>query len=170
MEHVEQFEKISEKFGASFVTDTSATVQNIENKLAKISERKNDLIQVAQQPTEIVLKDQTYLMGELHMLISDTREVMEILKESLKQGTRASMFEAYSKLSNSVTDQLRELRELNKVIADLEMFKLTPQTQQTTVNITMTGADMLEQLIKARKESEINSIDVEYEVKDEDDE
>jgi hypothetical protein len=165
MTHEEQFEKISEKFGSVF----NSSPQDIENKLVEIKNRKTELVEAATtQPKELIaLKDQRYLSEELYSLISDTKEIMTILKESIKQGTRATLFEAYSKLANSVTEQLKELRELNKVIADIEMFKIAPTQQaQVAINVTMSGTDMLEKLLEARKNAEINSIEVDFEVEE----
>jgi hypothetical protein len=167
-ETFEQFKKLSSKFNSTYDQDQSSAelptlVDNIEQKVDDICNNTSSLISTSQQ-VDIVLKDQKYLLLELHELISETREVMDILKATLKQGSRSSLFDAYSKLANAVKDQLVELRNLNKVIVDLEMFKNNPiQQPDAKVTLTLNGVDMLEKLLEIRKSAEINAINAEFE-------
>lgn len=169
-----KFDGLSEKMNANYEVepeDNIDIIEKAENELDVINDKKLALIEKSKS---IEFEDKKYIKNELCTLISNTMEVMDILKEDLRQGTKASSFEAYAKLSGAVKDQIQELRELNKNIADIKLSERridlrneNPDIQQTiTNNVIMTGSEMMDILLNVRENSKnkkIKDIDCEIE-------
>jgi len=154
------FEKISQRLGTTFEQSVSAA----ETQLQTIEDRKLE-IQQATRKGELVLKDQEYLLMEIKGLIQTTLSVLTRLDQDIKIGTEARKYEVFAALTNSITAQLKELRELNKMIADIEIFKDPDNNKsKTQINVEMNGRDLLDWLDKVRSEREIDRIDPTFNV------
>jgi hypothetical protein len=157
------FDKISQRLGTTFEQDVSAA----ETQLQTISDRKNQIQEQVTQKNELALRDQEYLLTEIKLLIQSTLSVLERLDQDIKVGTEARKYEVFAALTNAVTGQLKELRELNKMIADMEIFKNHETGKSNTqVNVEMNGKDLLDWLDKVRSEREIDRIDPEFNIMD----
>lgn len=159
------FEKISEKLQTSFVQDTDEAVSQLQT----IDERRQQIQKQVTDKKDLALRDQNYLLTEIKLLIQTTLSVLERLDQDIKVGTEARKFEVFAALTNSVTAQLKELRELNKMIADMEIFKDPdlgkPKTQ---INVEMDGRELLEYMDKIRAESEINKVEASFDIESND--
>lgn len=169
----DSYEKISEKFKSSFVPESSGTknTKGAKEQLSEIEEKKHELQNIVKDNKNqaLVLGDQQFLQRHVKHLIGDTLDVMDTLKRDLKIGTGARKFEAYSALANSATAQIKELRELNKMIADMEIFQgeIDNKQNKSTIDVKMNSVDFMNFVRNIRKESELSKIDAEFEVEEE---
>jgi len=159
------FDKISAKLQTTFVEDTSAAVDQLQTIDQRREEIKQQLQKNVTEKNELALIDQEYLLTEIKLLIQSTLSVLERLDQDIKVGTEARKYEVFAALTNAVTAQLKELRELNKMIADMEIFKNPSAGKpQTNVNVEMNGKDLLDWLDKVRSEREIDRIVPEFNI------
>lgn len=160
----QKFEDLSEKFDSAF-DDSSSSFNSTNNSLLEIESKKNKIIESSKKP-DLTLQDQQFMQNELYKMIADISTVTEVLKNDLKQGSRASSYEAYAKLVNSGRELISELRELNKTIVDINIAQRTPQQQFNTVNnvVVMTGDQMLDKILEARSKSQINAVEAKFDI------
>jgi hypothetical protein len=151
---------------------------DVDDELKEINEKTKrfDLIrkEIAQKEKQNELEDKEYLEFELKTLISNNRRVLDILEQDIKIGTKPRYHEVYATLTKSVLDGIKELRELNKTIADLKFQKEKLEvrkmqnsltgSQQTQVNFRLTGKDLFDMIEAAKSSSQLNVVDAEFEV------
>jgi len=155
------FDKISRKLNTTF----EQSAQDVEKQLQTVDLKKKELQQQVIEKKQVAIKDQEYLLFEIKSLIQITLSVLERLDQDLKIGSESRKFEVFATLTNSVTMQLKELRELNKMIADMEIFNNPEMNKPTTnVNIEMSGKDLLDWMEKIQSEREIDRIDTSFNV------
>ena len=123
------------------------------------------MIQSANTNKELTFEDKEYLQKEIKGLIKGGKTVLEILEKDLKIGTKSGMFEAYAKLLDSVTTSLKELRILNKMILDVEFLTNadTDSKGSTTLQIQMTGRELIDMINSAKENSQINALSADFE-------
>jgi len=164
----EYFDGIANVFNSEFIKDTSLSA--IENTLQVITNEKRSIENVANKKL-ITLKDKDYLEEKTKTLIEMSLKVLTNLKDDIKIGSSARDYEVFAKLGDTIVNQIRELRELNKMISDMEIFNNEePEDKaKVNVNIKMTGKEMLELFKKIKEESSMNAVDAEFVIKDDKD-
>ena len=162
------FDKISENLNTSF--SAAPDIQQIQKDLDHFQEKKNQIKTFIEEKKDITLEDKGFLQLETKILIHNGKAVLDKLQEEIKQGSSPRIYEVYSQLMSTVMGGLRKLRELNKMVLDIERInKMTsdPGQGNTTVNVFMSSKDMAEMMKKAKVESSMNAVDGTFsEVKD----
>jgi hypothetical protein len=161
------FERLNRRFGIG----ASQVPIETETALANIEERKQVLtsaVDVAKTTGQLPsLRDQEYMLFELKDLIQCSKEALYELKKVLKPGTSARAWEVFGKVADSITGQLRELRELNKTMLDIMVFSGTGQAgQQEDKGIQMTGTQLIDLINRARESSEIAKVEAVFDIGD----
>ncbi len=107
---------------------------------------------VKTQMDEELIENKMFIQNELYTSISQVGEVMTMMKEGLKQGARASEFEAFARLNDSLVNTIDKLATLNMKLADKKSF-MSPDANPQVGNQTLifNGADMLDKLLELRK-------------------
>ena len=124
MNNIEKsFEGLTSAFDTSFKMedkDVEELINNTEKQVQQIEEKKNELVL---NKKELMIKDQTFLETELKSLIMNTRSMLFKLETEIKIGSKSGYFDSYAKLSTAVANQLKELRELNVSVVQMELEK-----------------------------------------------
>jgi len=157
----ESFQKMDEAFGTEF------DGAEFDNQLKTLEEEKSKAITKVNDGIE-TLEDKAYLQEELKILISSAMEVLNICKENIKIGSNARDKEVYFGGVSKVVEAIKELRELNKTVREIQIDVATPKTTNNlTVNMKMDSRSMLKYLNKletAQKENSLNAIDAEFNI------
>ena len=161
LELTNAFKGISEKLNTTFVSSdpetTIATIQETTKELKTIAKKEN-----------ITLEDKDYLETTLKSIINLSKTVLETHTNTIKIGSDNRAIEVTGKLVESITGTLRELRELNKVVCDMEMMQgsLEPEPEEKQINFNMTADQLLSFIDSAKKNSEVNRIEATFNVLD----
>jgi hypothetical protein len=152
--------------------DVDKEIDEVATRTEKLEKSKYE---IAKKPRdEINISDQEYLVMELKMIIANSRNILEVLEQDIKIGTQPRYHEVYATLTKSVIDGLKELRELNQSVANLEiqkekleLKKVNPNGSMqigTQVNMNLTGKDLFKMIKQAKSESELNVIEADFEI------
>jgi hypothetical protein len=152
---MEEFEGLTSAFN---VENAITTPEEIESRIQSIEQRKNLLNQGTNDHS--VFEDQRYIQEEMRTLIEAARGVMKKYEQNLKIGAHARDFEVYAKLLDSIGNQYKSLLELNKAVFDAEMTSSKLDINNIgDQKITLTSAQLIDMVDKAREQSELNVID-----------
>jgi hypothetical protein len=99
------------------------------------------------------IEDKEYLQEEIKLLIEQGKRVLDKIDKDLKLGSQPRMFEVYGSVFNSVMTGIKELRELNKNVADIEL-KSNPVPTQGKIELT---ASEFSKLIKMQTKEIANN-------------
>lgn len=158
--------KMSEAFGTTFESEDN--VEKIKNEIEIIDQKKNAIAE--KDIASISLEDQKFLQDDLKTLIMISRTVLSRLEADIKIGTQARTYEVYARLLDAVTNQYKELRELNKTIVDIQLERnklLEPQNNNINNNkISLTPEQLLNMVDKARESSSLNKIEATFTIQD----
>lgn len=158
-------DKLNDAFDTTFKEDIDQAEKDIE----QIEERKNALVkQVETKEMSITFQDQQYMLMELKTLIQSTTNVLDKLEQDIRIGSPPRMYEVYATLTNSKTMQLKELRELNKMILEMSIFKEDEKDSGGQKlgkdSVTMTTKGLLDIIKQAQKENSMNKVEVEFDI------
>jgi hypothetical protein len=104
----------------------------------EFKEKKNELVKRSEKVT---LEDKEFLQDEIKQLIYQGKCVLDKINKDLKLGSQPRMFEVYGSVFNSVMTGIKELRELNKNVADIEI-KHNPSGGLSSVNLKLTAKEL----------------------------
>lgn len=143
----------------------------INDRSNQLEESKKEIAKHKQDDLDATIEDKEYLAMELKMIIQNSRNILEVLEQDIKIGTKPRYHEVYATLTKSVLDGLKELRELNNNVAQLKLQKeklnikrasandKTSMQIGTQVNMQMTGGDFFKMVEDAKKQSSLNNIE-----------
>lgn len=166
--------RVIEEIKAEIVTDNETTLDNcVEHSQTAVNHvqtipathnipqsqtHSNNSVSMSQPndvaPIEDLMEDKRFIQNELYTSISQVGEVMMVMKEGLKSGSRSSEFEAFARLNDSLVNTLDKLATLNLKLADKRAFAVgmsNPANQQNNQTLIFNGADMLDKIIELRK-------------------
>lgn len=154
----ESFDKLDDEFNVPATPSEEITLVKQQTK------------ELVERSTKIkTLEDKVYLQEETKNLIENSKRVLDVMQKDIKIGTPPRNAEVYAKLLSSTIECIRELRELNKMVADMEMLQDTEPKDnqgkpQTNLNIRMTGKELLELMKNAKNNSQLNAINTDFTV------
>lgn len=154
----ETFDKLDNEF------NTPATVENPTKELEVFQQQKNEL--VAKTVQVKTLEDKEFLQTEIKSLIENSKRVLDIIQKDIKIGSPPRMAEVYAKLLTSTIEGIRELRELNQTLANMQMFKDSDEVPKATLNVKMTGKELISLIKSAKDNSQMKEISAEFQKND----
>lgn len=173
------FDSLSEAFDTDYTPeDRGPLPSTIPNKMISV-------VSSAVPEDKITLDNKAFVRSEIQQLVGDCKDIIFTYKEDLiREGAKASQVEAFSTLITSTANLLHELNEMDRVENDLKLRLDNNITKKSiaskksdpdipdgafsiTQTITMSGSEMLEHLLNARKNAEINAVDADFKVIDE---
>lgn len=149
----ETFEKLNNEF------NVPSTPKDPVEEIALVKLQTKELVEKSANIK--TLEDKEYLQQETKELIDNSKRVLHIVQNDIKIGTPAKTVEVYAKLLTSTVEALRELRELNKMVADMQMFT-EPQETKTSINIKMTGKDLIAMMKEAKESSQMKAVETNF--------
>ena len=155
------FKGISAKLNTTFISSDPetavATIQETTKELKTLSKKEN-----------ITLEDKVYIETTLKDIIDLSKNVLQTHANTIKIGSDNRAIEVTGKLVESITGSLKELRELNKVVCDMQMMQgsLDPEPEEKQINFNMTADQLLSFIDSAKKNSEVNKIEATFNVLD----
>jgi len=168
----------SSEQGLAEAFDIELTKKGIDESSVKIKRITTDLSE-----QKYKLEDKQYIQEELKMLIESNKNVLYTLGNQCKMGASPRMYEVYSTLSNSITNNLMDLAKLNQLVTDYqvtednlvqkeksnmtkqEMIRMSRQNTQSESTLiqnntyNFTSNDMLDMLSKIDIEKKITNTD-----------
>jgi len=162
----EAFEGVNELFGTTYDEATAEkAVVKIEKEITSIVDKKEEI-----KNNLVTMQDTPYIRQEIMSLVQSSTMIVGKLETDLKVGSPARMYEVYATLLNSVTNALKELRQLNLDVANLEV----DQTKKMTIEdvkgpddkISLSAGDLLKMVKAAGENSEISQIDADFKIED----
>lgn len=151
----------------------------LDNEFNVPTTPSEEITLVKQQTKELVekssrvrtLEDKVYLQEETKNLIENSKRVLDVMQKDIKIGTPPRNAEVYAKLLSSTIECIRELRELNKTVADMEMFDDSSNDNtskpQASINIKMTAKELMTMMKEARETSQLKAVSTEFSVEGE---
>ena len=164
MSGFEQYNKMASNFGSSFQPEEDE-VQQYEVTSRSLDEIKSqDLLPTTQEHE--VIQDQQYIRKELKADIELLGDVTETLRMDLKQGSKPLEFQTFAVLMRERREHLREYKELNKEIAEIQ--RGVPGDGVHGTNITnntliLSGNEAFDMILAARDKN--NKLDPDKEIK-----
>ena len=171
-------EQSSSEQGLAEAFDIELTKKGIDDSSVKIKRITTNLSE-----QKYKLEDKQYIQEELKMLIESNKNVLYSLGNQCKMGASPRMYEVYSTLSNSITNNLMDLAKLNQLVTDYqvtednlvqkeksnrtkqEMIRMSRQNTQSESTLiqnntyNFTSNDMLNMLSKIDIEKKITNTD-----------
>ncbi|MFW6219658.1 MAG: hypothetical protein ACOCZ5_00135 [bacterium] len=145
--------------------DEQNEIVDIKKEISTIDDKKNNIKQ-----NLVVMNDVSYIKEELIGLISSSKNILEKLEDDIKVGSPARMYEVYASLLNSITNELKELRQLNYEVAQLEVEQHKKKTLDDLQNpkdkILLSSSALLDMIHSAGKVSEMNKIEADFKIED----
>ena len=162
------FEGLDKKLNASF----DSQLDDVEKSLDEFNQKKTEMVEKS-KAGKYTLEDEEYMRFEIKTLIQGSRTIMDKLEQDIKIGSQPRVFEVYSALLKTTFDGLKELRELNKTVADLEIESDKPKIgaenktiNNTTNNFVLTGKDLLSMINQAKEENSLKEVTATFELGD----
>lgn len=157
----------------SLNTNFDSALDDVEKSLDTFNSKKELMVEKSKSGT-YTLEDEEYLRFELKTLIQGSRIIMDKLEKDIKIGSQPRVYEVYSALLKTTIDGLKELRELNKTVTDLEIESDKPKISKdgtqtinnTTNNVILTGKDLLSMIKSAKEVNQLNAIEAKFEFGD----
>lgn len=170
MNNIEKnFEGLTSAFDTSFQMedkDVEELVNKTESQIKLIEEKKQELVL---NKKELVLKDQSFLEKELKSLIISTRTMLSRLESEIKIGTKSGYWDSYARMASTVSNQLKELRELNTSVVQLELEKHKMGksiNSDKRATIVLDANSLMEYVANVEKNSQINKIDATFTIEE----
>lgn len=155
----ETFDKLSNEFNTPPVTESTNTeIQSFEQQKKELIERSTQIR---------TLEDKQYLQTEIKSLIDNSKRVLDTIQKDIKIGSPPRMAEVYAKLLSSTIEGIRELRELNQAIANMQMFRDPDEQPKASINVKMTGKDLMQMIKDAKETSQIKAVEASFSVEGE---
>ena len=166
------FDKLADVANADYEAKVDMGVSAIEAQMNEVETRKQDLLKQVGSQEVVCLKDQAYIDHELKTLIEMSMNVLQTLHEDIRVGSHSRQFEVFATLSNSVREHLRELRDLNMKLLELQMFNQDTEESQKdeSGDVRMSGGEMMEFFKQLKNDSQINAVDADFTIEDDKDE
>jgi len=168
---------ISQALNTTFettISNSNSEIEKINSELAALEKKREKL-----KAKSFALEDKEYLEFELKSLIASNQNIKSRLEDELmKQGTKASMFEVYTLVCNTIQNALRELRQLNRDIVDIAIAERRMTVRETEVGVSknqisgpvtvnnsyiLNSNDIDKMIRDAQQNSQLNSIEVDFE-------
>jgi hypothetical protein len=165
----ELFKGINDKLGIDYKETPEqhavTVIKEMKSEIKEMQNKKNDLVEFINKP--LMLADQEFMRDQIKSLLLNCRTVLTTLERDLKIGSDSRMFESYSKVIDSTTKLITELRTLN-----LDVIKVSNETSAPDNNILnkkmkMSMADVMNMITKAAEENQTQKIDAKFEILDE---
>lgn len=173
-------DKLSETFNTNYEPTVNEKIVEVQQELKTLEERKTEI--KSKIKNEITVEDREYIEYEIKSLIESNRNVMISLEQELtRPGTKASFFEVYSMVSNTVLNALRELRDLNKLIIDaaiaqrklavLENTRFLKETsgnqpQVTNNTLILDSKSLFKMIDDAKRNSSLNDVNADFKLEE----
>jgi len=163
---MEGFEGLTSAFNVSGDDDFKKSIVEVKKDMELIEAKKNSLVKKVESKS--VFQDQDFIQSELRSLIMSARTVMYKVEQDIKIGVDSRKIEVYAKLVEAIGKQYQSLIELNKSI-----FEAKVQTGQVDITnignnkISLTSEQIVDMIDDARKNSQMNAIETEFEIDDE---
>ena len=173
MNNIEKnFEGLTSAFDTSFQMedkDVEELVNKTESQIKLIEEKKQEIVL---NKKELVLKDQSFLEKELKTLIVNTITMLGRLESEIKIGTKAGYWDSYSKMAATVAGELKELRELNTSVVQLELekHKLGKDiNSDKRATIVLDANSLMEYVANVERNNETSKIDATFTIEENED-
>lgn len=171
------------------------SVENAQVAISSIIAEKGELsTEVAKLNNlpQVTIKDREYLETRSKSMISRCENILDILdrsferavngedddeeesadgKKKKKKGVELYAIDVYSKLVNAIAVQIRELRELNKMVMGIDVINaqqvmktMESENEGKSKEIKMTSSDLLKLIKEASKKDVADAIDAEFNV------
>ena len=156
------FEGLDEILGTKFESNVLTTPPADKTELVEMAEKEKTLEE-----------ERSFLAGRIAELMEEAKNVSEILRSDIKIGAKASQYEVYAALSNTI---LECIKEMNKLTMDKEKLKLerekfehkVSKSNQPNLNVNaslkLSSSDLFKLMENAKKESSLNSVEADYTV------
>lgn len=167
MSEKSSLDKLANMMNADYITNSSPTeiVSAVNTQLEVIKETKENTLQEIKQ-NQFGLKDKEYLEEKIKKLIQLTEDNLDKLSSDIRIGAHPRMYEVLATLANSMILQVKELRELNKMIMDTDLLNdpVDQNKLDAKVTINVTGKELLE--IYKEKQKQMDAINTEFDIED----
>ncbi len=148
--------------------DSSYKEENIDKLSTEIQVFEDKKKQLVDSSKKIEFGDKNFLKEEVKDVIGIGKAVLDKLSNELKIGSPPRMYEVCAKMLESVISGLKELRELNKTIYEIEAAPTDGEKGKPNVNITFTGTgkDLLDMISSAKDKNELDRVDADFKVEE----
>jgi len=164
----EAFANLESKLNTAFESETkdiSTTIAEIKQEIAVVEEKKNSLVNIRESP--MIMQDQEYIRAELKTLLVDSRIILQKLSSNIKVGSSSKDYEAYAKMISSISNVVKELRELNRNVVDLKVQSGKLDNNILNKKISLTADQLLQMIEKAKTGNQLQAIDAKFTVTEE---
>jgi|TARA_Y100000310_G_C20704329_1_gene833643 hypothetical protein len=98
--------------------------------------------------------------------LDSTQTIVERLDSDIKIGSKASMYEVYAQLQNSMTAKLTEMRKLHESAAKIQVDQNKKNLTEigSSDKIQLTSEQLIDMVNAASEKSEINKIEADFKI------
>lgn len=162
MEQETGFEGLDALLGTKFEEKVITNPPAVRSELVEMAEKEKSMEE-----------ERSFLAGRIAELMEEAKEVSKILKDDIKIGSKASQYEVYAGLTNTILECIKEMNAItmNKEKMKLEREKFehkVSKANQPSVNVkaslNLTSADLFKLMENAKKESSLNAVEADFTV------
>lgn len=159
---------ISKALNTSFEMDKVSNGISIEEKVKGLETKSEKY-----KTNRMVLEDKEFIRLELMELIASTQHIKRLIEDELQRPPlKSTLVESYAMLNKEIQGYLRELRQLNNDVIQVELnqIKVESNHQQkpggsTTNNVFFLDAKALDKMVNdAKANSMLNAIEVDFKI------
>jgi len=146
-----------------------------------MNEIKNDVLEIDTMMSNINtnipnalstanIRDSEFLEREIKSVLLSSKRVLGTLEKDIKIGAAPRMYEVYATLLGAITNQHKELRNLNESVAKfiIENKKQNLEEVKEDHKMMLSSNDVLDMFINAKNDSNMGAIDADFDVMDTD--
>ncbi len=180
---MDPFDKIANKFDTTFDNKIASSISSVP----AFSSAASELVSIQTDGTvmkkemsglpSIDIKDRSYIEEKVKGMIGRCTGILDRLDNDMKDpavigpNMRMRAIEVYATMVNAISIQIRELRELNKMVMGIEMINMESTTRQAQEEkakkeetVSMTPAQLCKIIQDAQANSTMNKITTTYEI------
>lgn len=164
------FSGLNEKLNTTFdsVDDRKFAmnvIKELKTEVKEMDSKKNELASLINKP--LLLMDQEFLRDQTKTLLMNCRVVLNRLESEIKIGSDSRIYEAYSKIIDSTTRLITELRMLNLDIVKVNKDNITPDKNLLNKKMKMSMSEVMEMIVNASNNNQTKKVDANFTIVDE---
>ena len=163
---------------------TTRSIENAQVAISSIIAEKQELsteIKNTASLPQVTIHDRDYLETKTKGMISRCENMLDQLEESFKPSVddegkikiNFSLYgvDVYAKVVNAIAVQVRELRELNRMVMGIDVInaegmlkQFEEKQEKQSKTIKMSSSDLLKLIKEAGEANQLNAVDADFKV------
>jgi hypothetical protein len=154
-------------------------MSNLDDNVADVLAQKENLPIESPNFPVIPIENKEYLDEKIKKIVVRCENMLDNLESDMesfenddddarkfmgRMTLKIAAYNAYSCLVNAITGNVRELRELSKMLLGVNLLNTKDDEEKDNKNIKMSSGDLLKIINNAKENNSMNEVDAEFKV------